>query len=46
MDVILEFIFAAAGDNPVIMAACFMCFLVIVDAVFGFISTLFVEMHR
>ena len=38
MDVVLDFIFGAAS-SPIEMAACFMLFICLLDAVFGFINT-------
>lgn len=40
METVLDFIFGAAS-NPVEMAACFMLFLCILDAIFSLISNMF-----
>lgn len=39
MEVMLDFIFGSI-DSPVMMAACFMLFLCVLDALFSLINTL------
>ncbi len=45
MEILIEFIFGTV-DNPVIMAACFMVFLAVLDAVFSLINTILTNLTR
>lgn len=45
METLINFIFGSI-DNPIMMAACFMVFLAVLDAVFSTINTILTNLTR
>lgn len=45
METLINFIFGSI-DNPIMMAACFMVFLAVLDAVFSTVNTILTNLTR